>query len=102
MLACGSGAVGAGNAPNAAAAAAAFPHDVLVRIFSLLPRGALAVTPGRVSRAWAAAKKEAVHADTVAVMYMENFGNRDGETSVTLAHWSTPKMLGAPWLYQFF
>jgi hypothetical protein len=30
-----------------------------VRIFSLLPRGALAVTPGRVNRAFAAAKAEA-------------------------------------------
>jgi hypothetical protein len=39
--------------------AAALPHDVLVRIFSLLPRGALAVTPGRVNRAWAAAKQQA-------------------------------------------
>jgi hypothetical protein len=38
---------------------AALPHDVLVRIFGLLPRGALAVTPGRVSHAWAAAKAEA-------------------------------------------
>jgi hypothetical protein len=37
----------------------ALPHDVLVRIFSLLPRDALAVTPGRVSHAWAAAKAEA-------------------------------------------
>jgi hypothetical protein len=35
------------------------PHDVLVRIFSFLPRGALAVTPGRVNREWAAAKAEA-------------------------------------------
>jgi hypothetical protein len=34
------------------------PHDVLVRIFGLLPRGVLAVTPGRVCRAWAAAKEE--------------------------------------------
>jgi hypothetical protein len=38
---------------------AALPHDVLMRIFSLLPRGALAVTPGRVSRAWAAGKAQA-------------------------------------------
>jgi hypothetical protein len=37
----------------------ALPHDVLVRIFSCLPRGELAVTPGRVSRAWAAAKAQA-------------------------------------------
>jgi hypothetical protein len=35
------------------------PHEVLVRIFSFLPRGALAVTPGRVCRAWAAAKADA-------------------------------------------
>jgi hypothetical protein len=34
------------------------PHDVLVHIFSFLPRGALTVTPGRVCRAWAAAKAE--------------------------------------------
>jgi hypothetical protein len=36
----------------------ALPRDVLVRVFSLLPPGALAVTPGRVCRAWAAAKAE--------------------------------------------
>jgi hypothetical protein len=40
-------------------APAALPHDVLVRVFSCLPRGALAVTPGRVSHAWAASKAEA-------------------------------------------
>jgi hypothetical protein len=39
--------------------AALLPHDVLVRICSLLPRGVLAVTPGRVCRTWATAKKEA-------------------------------------------
>jgi hypothetical protein len=57
----------AATLPPAAAAAeappppppATLPRDVLVHIFSFLPRGALAVTPGRVSRAWAAAKAEA-------------------------------------------
>jgi hypothetical protein len=49
---------GAGLGPDAASAEA-LPHEVLVRIFSLLPRGALKVTPGRVNRAWAAAKAEA-------------------------------------------
>jgi hypothetical protein len=44
---------------SATAQEAFFPHEVLVRIFSHLPRGALAVTPGRVSRLWAAAKAEA-------------------------------------------
>jgi hypothetical protein len=44
---------------NAPTTAAALPHDVLVRIFGLLPRGELAVTPGRVCRAWAAGKAAA-------------------------------------------
>jgi hypothetical protein len=52
-----------GSAYEAAGAAArnvpALPHEVLVRIFSLLPQEVLAVTPGRVSPAWAAAKAEA-------------------------------------------
>jgi hypothetical protein len=38
---------------------AALPHDVLVRIFSHLPRGVLAVTPGPVCRSWAAAAANA-------------------------------------------
>jgi hypothetical protein len=46
--------------------AALLPHDVLVRIFGLLPRGVLAVTPGRVCRAWAAAKKEVWAAELAA------------------------------------
>jgi hypothetical protein len=54
-----SGAAYAAGAAPAPPTAAALPHEVLVRIFSLLPRGALAVTPGRVSHAWAAAKAEA-------------------------------------------
>jgi hypothetical protein len=53
------GACAADAQTAAAPAPAALPHDVLVRIFSLLPRGALAVTPGRVCRAWRAGKAEA-------------------------------------------
>jgi hypothetical protein len=70
MQACSSAIVDAAAAtpPPAAVAAAeappppppaTLPRDVLVHVFSFLPRGALAVTPGRVSRAWAAAKAEA-------------------------------------------
>jgi hypothetical protein len=45
-------------APQQQNVAAALPRDVLVRIFSFLPYDALAVTPGRVCRAWAAAKAD--------------------------------------------
>jgi hypothetical protein len=54
---------------------AALPHDVLVRILSFLPPGALAVTPGRVCRAWAAAKKEALAARLAAVAALEAQAN---------------------------
>jgi hypothetical protein len=45
-------------APPAPSQGALLPHEVLVRIFELLPARELAVTPGRVCRAWAAAKAE--------------------------------------------
>jgi hypothetical protein len=70
---------------------AAFPHDVLVRIFSLLPRGVLAVTPGRVCRPWAAAKQQAWEAtkppagETVAGISL-SFGD-DGQQFFELPRW---------------
>jgi hypothetical protein len=47
---------GAARAPSPFAS---LPHELLVRLLGSLPLGALAVTPGRVSHAWAAAKADA-------------------------------------------
>jgi hypothetical protein len=58
----------------------ALPHDVLVRIFGLLPRSVLAVTPGRVCRAWAAAKRDALAARLAVVAALEAQARTKGKT----------------------